>query len=198
MKLNLQYFADQEDSTEQVDTQEASQEQQEHEEKTFTRDQIAKMISAQKAEWEKEKEQEIEEAKSEAERLAKLSKDEREKEKNRKRQEQLDKREKELATRELKLETQSLLAEEALPAEFLDVVMADSADQISQNISNIRQIFDQAVEKRVDERLKQTAPKRGINSKGGSMTYQEIMAIKDDKARRQAIQDNRELFIKGD
>ncbi|MDK6355835.1 hypothetical protein QP202_24670, partial [Escherichia coli] len=62
------------------------------EERTFTRDDLAKMIGAERKKWDEEKAQEIEEAKSEAERLAKLSKDEREKEQERKRKEELDKR----------------------------------------------------------------------------------------------------------
>ncbi|MDK6256901.1 DUF4355 domain-containing protein, partial [Escherichia coli] len=103
--------------------------------------------------WDEEKAQEIEEAKSEAERLAKLSKDEREKEQERKRKEELDKREKAIAYKELRIETRSQLSEEGLPLEFLDVVMADNADAISENIKNIRVVFDEAVEKRVDERL---------------------------------------------
>ncbi|MHB2041656.1 DUF4355 domain-containing protein, partial [Aerococcus mictus] len=44
------------------------------EERTFTRDDLAKMIGAERKKWDEEKAQEIEEAKSEAERLAKLSK----------------------------------------------------------------------------------------------------------------------------
>ena len=60
MKLDLQYFAEQE-ADEQVDTQEADEQQKQ--EKTFTRDDIAKMISAEKKKWQEEKDQEIEEAK---------------------------------------------------------------------------------------------------------------------------------------
>ncbi|MDK8230764.1 DUF4355 domain-containing protein, partial [Escherichia coli] len=85
----------------------------------------------------------------------KLSKDEREKEQERKRKEELDKREKAIAYKELRIETRSQLSEEGLPLEFLDVVMADNADAISENIKNIRVVFDEAVEKRVDERLAQ-------------------------------------------
>ncbi|MDK7347856.1 DUF4355 domain-containing protein, partial [Bifidobacterium dentium] len=77
----------------------------------------------------------------------------REKEQERKRKEELDKREKAIAYKELRIETRSQLSEEGLPLEFLDVVMADNADAISENIKNIRVVFDEAVEKRVDERL---------------------------------------------
>ncbi|MCY3077827.1 DUF4355 domain-containing protein [Aerococcus sp. JJEM-2022b] len=163
------------------------------EERTFTRDDLGKMIGAERKKWDEEKAQEIEEAKSEAERLAKLSKDEREKEQERKRKEELDKREKAIAYKELRIETRSQLSEEGLPLEFLDVVMADNADAISENIKNIRVVFDEAVEKRVDERLAQKSPKRGTTS-SHSLTREEILSEPDAKKRLELIRENRDLF----
>lgn len=191
MKLDLQYFADQE-ADEKVDTQEADEQQKQ--EKTFTRDDIAKMISAEKKKWQEEKDQEIEEAKSEGERLAKLSKDEREKEQDRKRKEALDQREKDVAMKELRIETRSILAEEGLPQDFLDVVIADSAEKIQENVNNIRVVFDEAVEKRVDERLQTSAAKRGGHTHSTGLTREEIMREPDIKKRYKMIRENRDLF----
>ncbi|MCW1000549.1 DUF4355 domain-containing protein, partial [Streptococcus anginosus] len=80
-----------------------------------------------------------------------------------------------------------------LPLEFLDVVMADNADAISENIKNIRVVFDEAVEKRVDERLAQKSPKRGTTS-SHSLTREEILSEPDAKKRLELIRENRDLF----
>lgn len=180
-------------NTEVIEEQQDEKEDEQKEQRTFTRNDIAKMMSAEKRKWEEEKEQEIEEAKSEAERLAKLSKDEREKEQERKRKEALDKREQAIAYKELRIETRSLLAEEGLPLEFLDVVMTDSADDIQDNIKNIRTVFDEAVEKRVDERLAQKSPKRGANSTS-TLTREQIARETDPQKRLEMIRQNREMF----
>lgn len=184
------------DNTETVENKEVEEVQEakeeKHSEKTFTRSDIAKMISAEKEKWEAEKQEEIEQAKTEAERLAKLSKSEREKEEQAKRLADLDKREKEIAMKELRLATRETLASEGLPEDFLDVVMGDSAEQIQENIKHVRNVFDAAVEKKVDERLAQGAPKQGVT--GSGLTKDQIMSEKDSAKRLQLIAENRNLF----
>ncbi len=51
--------------------------------------------------------------------------------------------------------------------------------------SALRQIFDKAVEARVDERLTQKAPRKGTGPV--SMTKAEIMAIENDEERQAMI-----------
>lgn len=186
-----------EENTEVKDAQETEEQKEETKkddgnERTFTRSEMASILSAQKEEWEKEFQEKLEEAKTEGERLAKLSKDEREQEEKRKQEERLAKREQELNERELRLETQSLLAEEGLPADFLGIVMADSAKGIRENITNLKKTFDEAVEQRVDERLTQKSPRKGAT--GSALTKEEILKEKDTAKRLQLIQENRQLF----
>ncbi|HHU3850618.1 TPA: DUF4355 domain-containing protein [Streptococcus agalactiae] len=183
------------ETTEQVDTQQETVEhpKQEHE-RTFTRADISKMMTAERAKWEAEQSEAIEKARTEGERLAKLSKDERAKEEEQKRLSAIAEREKAVAEREMRIETQSLLAEKGLSLDFIDVVLATTADEVKTNIDNLQSIFDQAVENRVNERLTQKSPRTGNGSVG--MTKAEIMAIENDDERLKAIAANRNLFTR--
>lgn len=196
--MNLQLFAEEEVKDE-VDNQVAEKEaNDEKQERTFNRADVGKMIAAEVAKerekWEAEQQEAIEKARSEGERLAKLTKEQREKEEEEKRVADLDKREKELAMKELRIETRTLLSEEGLPLEFLDLVISDTAEQIQTNIANVRKVFDEAVNKAVDNRLAQTKPRTG--ALGGSLTKTEIMAISDPHQRQQLIAENKHLFMK--
>lgn len=183
------------ETKEQVDTQKETVEQPKQEsERTFTRDDIAKMMTAERAKWEAEQADAIEKARSEGERLAKLSKDERAKEEEQKRLDAITERERLVAEKEMRIETQTLLVEKGLPLEFIDIVLATTAEEVKTNIDNLQTIFDSAVEKRVDERLTQEKPRTGNGSQ--TMTKAEIMAIKDDNERLNAIAANRNLFTK--
>lgn len=178
-----------------VDTPEATTE----ESKTFTQQELDDIVEARVAravkKAQKDAEEQIQKAQSEGERLAKLSKDERLKEEQAKRLSELEKREHDLAMKELSIEARSLLSEEGLPVEFLDIVMADTAESVKDNISNLRTVFDQAVEKRVDERLTQSKVRTG--STAGAMSKQDIMAISDTSERQRLISENMHLFKKG-
>ena len=167
--------------------------------KTFTQDELDHIVQERVkravAKAQKDAEDKIKQAQSEGERLAKLTKDERAKEEEAKRLADLEAREKAIAVKELRIETQSLLSDEGLPIEFLDVVMADTAESVKENIASIRKVFDEAVEKRVNERLTQDKRRRGTTA--GAMSKAEIMAVKDVKARQKLIAENLELFRKG-
>ena len=180
--------------TETVDNPEATEA-----DKTFTQDELDHIVQERVkravAKAQKDAEDKIKQAQSEGERLAKLTKDERAKEEEAKRLADLEAREKAIAVKELRIETQSLLSDEGLPIEFLDVVMADTAESVKDNIASIRKVFDEAVEKRVNERLTQDKPRRGATA--GAMTKAEIMAVKDVKERQKLIAENLELFRKG-
>ena len=180
--------------TETVDNPEATEA-----DKTFTQDELDHIVQERVkravAKAQKDAEDKIKQAQSEGERLAKLTKDERAKEEEAKRLADLEAREKAIAVKELRIETQSLLSDEGLPIEFLDVVMADTAESVKDNIASIRKVFDEAVEKRVNERLTQDKPRRGATA--GAMSKAEIMAVQDASERQKLIAENLELFRKG-
>lgn len=162
-------------------------------EKTFTRSELSKMMAAEKAKWENEKQAEVENARNEAERLAKLSKDERSAEMAKKRESELAERERKVQRSELLIETRDQLNNSGLPVEFAEMVMADDAEQIQNNIKVTKTAFDEAVEHEVNKRLLQKTPKNG-GAGGTSMTKADIFAIKDTKERQQAIAEHIDLF----
>lgn len=188
-----------ETNTEVVETEAVDNPETTEADKTFTQDELNHIVQERVqravAKAQKDAEDKIKQAQSEGERLAKLTKDERAKEEEAKRLADLEAREKAIAVKELRIETQSLLADEGLPIEFLDVVMADTAESVKDNIASIRKVFDEAVEKRVNERLTQDKPRRGATA--GAMTKAEIMAVQNASERQKLIAENLELFRKG-
>ena len=188
-----------ETNTEVVETETVDNPETTDADKTFTQDELNHIVQERVqravAKAQKDAEDKIKQAQSEGERLAKLTKDERAKEEEAKRLADLEAREKAIAVKELRIETQSLLSDEGLPIEFLDVVMADTAESVKENIASIRKVFDEAVEKRVNERLTQDKPRRGATA--GAMSKAEIMAVQDVNERQKLIAENLELFRKG-
>ena len=188
-----------ETNTEVVETETVDNPETTEADKTFTQDELDHIVQERVkravAKAQKDAEDKIKQAQSEGERLAKLTKDERAKEEEAKRLADLEAREKAIAVKELRIETQSLLSDEGLPIEFLDVVMADTAESVKENIASIRKVFDEAVEKRVNERLTQDKPRRGATA--GAMTKAEIMAVQNASERQKLIAENLELFRKG-
>ena len=188
-----------ETNTEVVETETVDNPETTEADKTFTQDELDHIVQERVkravAKAQKDAEDKIKQAQSEGERLAKLTKDERAKEEEAKRLADLEAREKAIAVKELRIETQSLLSDEGLPIEFLDVVMADTAESVKENIASIRKVFDEAVEKRVNERLTQDRPRRGATA--GAMSKAEILAVKDVNERQKLIAENLELFRKG-
>ena len=194
MSENTQATVETEALEQDVTQEEQVETKQEKTERTFTRAEIGKMLAAERAKWEDEQAEIIEQAKSEGERLAKLTKDERAKEEEAKRLKAIEEREQAIAEREMKMATMALLVEEGLPQEFLGHVLAPTAEEVKAKISDLRNVFDKEVEKRVNERLVQSTPRRGaING----LTKEDIMAIENDDERQRAIAENIQLFRKG-
>lgn len=138
--------------------------------KTFTRDDIAKMISAEKTKWQKEHEADVEEAKNEAAKLAKMSAKEREDAENKKKLDDIAKREANLNRRELEVATKTELVNSALPESFLDVVIGKDAESTKENIKKVKELFDKEVQAEVTNRLKTDLPKAGSTAGGDSIT----------------------------
>lgn len=198
MSENTQATVEAEALEKDVAQEEQVETKQEKSERTFTRAEFGKAVAAEiakaRASWEAEQAEALELAKSEGERLAKLTKDERAKEEEAKRIKAIEEREQAIAEREMKMATMALLVEEGLPQEFLGHVLAPTAEEVKAKISDLRNVFDKEVEKRVNERLVQSAPRRGaING----LTKEDIMAIENDEERQRAIAENIQLFRKG-
>ena len=174
MSENTQAAVETEALEKDVAQEEQVETKQEKSERTFTRAEFGKAVAAEiakaRATWESEQAEALELAKSEGERLAKLTKDERAREEEAKRLKAIEERERAIAEREMKMAT------------------------VKAKISDLRNVFDKEVEKRVNERLVQSTPRRGaING----LTKEDIMAIENDDERQRAIAENIQLFRKG-
>lgn len=198
MSENTQAAVETEALEQDVTQEEQVETKQKKSERTFTRAEFGKAVAAEiakaRATWESEQAEALELAKSEGERLAKLTKDERAKEEEAKRIKAIEERERAIAEREMKMATMALLVEEGLPQEFLGHVLAPTAEEVKAKITALRDVFDSEVEKRVNERLVQSAPRRGTTT---GITKEDIMAIENDDERQQAIAENIQLFRKG-
>lgn len=138
------------ESTETVDTQgNVDSVQEEKHERTFTRAEIGKMLSAERSKWE---------AEQEAKKLAKMNADEKQKYQLDQREQELADREKAIARKELTAEAKAMLSERDLPVELVNVVDLTNAETVSESITSIQKAWEESVQKGVSERMKGSAP----------------------------------------
>ncbi|AMD96158.1 phage scaffold protein [Streptococcus sp. oral taxon 431] len=143
------------ESTETVDTQgNVDTVQEEKHERTFTRAEIGKMLSAERSKWEAEQEAKENEAKK----LAKMNADEKQKYQLDQREQELADREKAIARKELTAEAKTMLSERGLPVELVSVVDLSNAEAVAESVGSIQKTWEDAVQKGVSERMKGSAP----------------------------------------
>ena len=124
-------------------------------EKTFTRDEVNKMISAEKDKIRKE----LEAEKTEAERLAKLSSEERTQEEIRKLTDRANSAEAKLNAYQLK--EQTLKDNTDVPVELINLIdfsKDNTAELVKDKLEIIKQVYKKAVETGVNESLKEKTP----------------------------------------
>ena len=121
------------------------------EEKTFTQEELDKILNKKFAQWQKK----TEEAKAEAERKAKLTE-----------AEKLAEERKEFERMKMQFEyeqrvnsTSKVLASNNLPIEFADFLIGDSDEATTQRVDLFKNAFNEALEKAVNERLRGRTPK---------------------------------------
>lgn len=180
------------ESTETVDTQEnVDTVQEEKHERTFTRAEIGKMLSAERSKWEAEQEAKENEAKK----LAKMNADEKQKYQLDQREQELANREKALARKELTAEAKAMLSERDLPVELVNVVDLTSAETVSQSVAVLQKSWEQAVQKGVQEKLKGKAPINHAPTVNDELTVEEFRAM-GYKSRNELFLKNPELYKK--
>lgn len=126
--------------------------------KTFTQDEMDKIIAkrineANKKAEEKFKKQ-LADEKAEIERVAKLNAEEREQEEKAKRERDLKAREDDITRREMSLHAKSLLNEKNVPTDLVEFVVDLDVEKTNNNVEKMVNIFNKAVEKIVNEKLK--------------------------------------------
>lgn len=158
--LNLQLFA--EDETPNVEnpdtttTLENDEESKEKQVKSFTQEDIDKIIKGRIAKERKMWEKEYNAKKTEAEKLSSMSEKERTEYNEQKRIDDLNKREAAIIKRELTATAKSELNKLGLPTSLSDLLDYSNAENCKTSIDTVTKAFKEAVQKAVDERIKGT------------------------------------------
>ena len=168
------------ETTEQVENVEVKNE------KTFTQEELDKILNKKFAQWQKK----TEEAKLEAERKAKLT----EAEKLAEERKEFEAMRKQFEYEKRVNSTSKVLASNNLPIEFADFLIADDDEATTNRVDLFKNAFNEAVEKLVNERLKGSTPKSSI-SKGNSITKEQFSKMGLTE-RQKLYTENRELYNK--
>ena len=161
--------------------------------KTFTQEEVDKMISKRLQRERKDIEAKIEAERREAEELAKLSEQERQKKLFEKQVKEFEETKRAFENERLLNETSKQLASKNLPIEFAEILKGNDAEKTFENIQLFEAKFNEAVEKVVTERLRGNVPKTTTSLNSPSITKEQFNKM--DLAQRQKLfNDNRELY----
>lgn len=134
-------------------------------EKTFTQDELNKIISdrlkSERDRWEKKAADE----KAEAERVAKMTADEKAKHEQSKREREFAEREAALQRKERTATARDLLAEKGAPAALIGAVDVSSDEAVTPSVEAIVKAFNEAVSAEVTKKLAGAPPKSGSSAK---------------------------------
>ena len=134
--------------------------------KTFTQDEVDKMISKRLQRERKVIEAKIEAERKEAEELAKLSEAEKQKKLFEKQVREFEETKKAFEAERLLNETSKQLASNNLPIDFAKMLKGEDAESTFNNINVFEAKFNEALEKMVTERLRGSVPKVATVSGG--------------------------------
>jgi hypothetical protein len=185
LKMNLQFFADdnEDTETEETETTENENEENEQEETTFSQADVDREISKavdkalkkREAKHQSELSDAVKKALDEEKQLSKLSEKERKDAEMTKREKDLADRENEIARKVMRSEAVDDLQEKSLPSEFADFLLGEDAEKTLENINTFKKTFDEAVNAAVKEKLRQDTPPAG----GGSFKNGKSPSVAD-------------------
>lgn len=156
--------------------------------RTYTDKEVDEIINKRFAKWQKEQDRKVEEAK----RLEQMNAEEKAKYERDALQKELDELRAEKAHAELAKTAKTMLTQalDVVPQDGLvDALVKDTAEATSDAVKGFVAFFNDYFKLKVSG----GAPKKGGTS---ALTKDEIMAIKDDKKRLKAIEENLDLFRK--
>lgn len=178
LNMNLQLLASEGEgeageSTAEPVAQEIGQEPVKKEEKTFTQEEVNKMIEKRLAREKAKAEQE----RLEAEELAKLSEAERQKKLFEKQVAEFEAERAEWQASRLKEETRNQLRERNMLSDFDEFVLGADAEATLDKLNRFEALLNKAVELAVNERLKGKAPKTSASGSSGEMTKEQFRKL---------------------
>lgn len=139
---------------------------QETKEKFYTRAELNKIISAEREKVKTELVKEAEAQRTEAEKLAKMDAEEKHKYELDKANKERDDALAKVNAYELKETATKIATEKGLDVTLLDIIdySKETADSVKTKLENISNVFNKAVEKKVNEKLQEKSPRNISNS----------------------------------
>ena len=155
----------------------------------YTDEDVNRLLNKKFAEWQKKKDAEI----SEAQKLAEMNEQEKAEHQRDQLQKELDELKHKDALAEMSKTARKMLSDSgvSISEELLSVLVTADAEETKKAVNSFADLFKTAVKNAVSDTLKSPAP---TTSTSGSVTKEQIMAIKDRAARQKAINENIELF----
>lgn len=173
------------EETEEVDEEEVEEEK----EVKYTDEDVDEILNRKFAKWQAQKEEEINEAKK----LADMNAQEKAEHERDKLKRELEELRNAQTKNEMTKTARNMLRERNIDVtdDLLNLLVSVEADETKSNVESFTKLFDEAVEKRVLEKIKNPKHNRGGTS---TITKDEILAIKDTKTRQEKIKENLHLF----
>lgn len=139
-----------------------AQETQVTEPKTFTEEEVQRMIDQRVTQAMQKAERKTAAKVREAEKLAQMNETQKYEYQLQQREAAIAEKERELALMENKNEASKILSEKGLSLALVDFVVAEDADTMDLNIRTLEQAFKQSVKAEVEKRLAGSAPKKNL------------------------------------
>ena len=134
-------------------------------EKTFTQDELNKILADRLKSEQKRWEKKAADEKAEAERVAKMSAEEKAKHEQEKREREFAEREAELSRKERTATARDLLAEKGAPAALIGAIDVSSDEAVATSVEAVVKAFSEAVSAEVAKKLAGAPPKKGDPAK---------------------------------
>lgn len=178
--LDIQLFADDNsgDGSGNDDDQGTVQDNQDsgeggQETKTFTQEELDKIVQGRIAKERKAWEKHLEDEKTEAQKLETMSEKEKKKYQEEKRIKELDDREAAITRRELTAQAKVQLADKGIPTELAEILNLTDAESCKKSIETVEKAFQTAVQRAVEERIKGREPMK--KAKDAKLTDEELV-----------------------
>ena len=146
--------------------------------KTFTQEELDKIVQGRIAKERKAWEKQLEEQQTEAQKLETMSEKEKKKYQEEKRIQDLDDREAAITRRELIAQAKVQLADKGIPTELAEILILTDADSCKKSIETVEKAFQSAVEKAVEEKIKGREPMKkakDVKLTDEELVYQKMM-----------------------
>lgn len=182
------------ESAETVDTQEnVDTVQEEKHERTFTRAEIGKMLSAERSKWEAEQEAK----ENEAEKLRQMNETQKAEYEQEKQKAYIAELEAKINRSGLEREASKMLSEGGIAVDdkILGLVVKDTAESTQESVESFVALVNDLADKKVGEKLKGKTPKKMEDTSAGEITKEQFNRM-GYQSRNELLQNNPELYHK--